>query len=128
MFTSYITEQAAKISNNTLEGEPIEVGALLSNNGWFDPLVQYEASLHFATDAPGYEQLQNDTILAKNQSFFGACGCKEHLLSQYSECSYNTGVEFRLTGDEARSTLPTLGALADSGLKILVWAGDADIK
>ncbi|KAJ8519850.1 hypothetical protein ONZ45_g3267 [Pleurotus djamor] len=46
----------------------------------------------------------------------------------YSSCSDEVDLLFRSTGDDARSVLPQLSALADSGLNILIWAGDADIN
>ena len=46
----------------------------------------------------------------------------------YSDCSDPVLGQFNSTGDDARTLLPRLGALADSGLRILIWAGDTDIK
>lgn len=47
-------------------------------SGWYDPLIQNEAYVTFATNAPGYGQLQNDTVLQQlNQAFFGPGGCQE---------------------------------------------------
>ena len=39
----------------------------------------------------------------------------------YSECSDPVGDNFGRTGDDARTLLPQLSALADSGLKMLIW-------
>lgn len=51
---------------------------LCSFSGWYDPLIQNEAYLDFATNAPGYGQLQSNAVLQKmNTSFFGPGGCKE---------------------------------------------------
>ena len=47
-------------------------------SGWFDPLIQNKAYIDFATNAPGYGQLQNDTVLQQlNQAYYGPGGCKE---------------------------------------------------
>ncbi|KAF9011694.1 Alpha/Beta hydrolase protein [Cyathus striatus] len=46
----------------------------------------------------------------------------------YEECPDAPDFLFFNTGDDARTLLPQLGALADHKLKILIWAGDADIK
>ncbi|KAG2076268.1 alpha/beta-hydrolase [Suillus decipiens] len=46
---------------------------------------------------------------------------------EYVECPNAPGDEFAKTGDDARTLLPQLSALANSGMKILIWAGDADI-
>ena len=47
-------------------------------SGWFDALIQNKAMVDFATNAPGYGQLQNDTVLQKmNQAYYGPGGCKE---------------------------------------------------
>lgn len=49
----------------------------LLSSGWYDPLLQNEAYVTFATDAPGYGQLQSDAVIAAlNEAFFGADGCK----------------------------------------------------
>ena len=48
--------------------------------------------------------------------------------ARYSECSNAVGNQFSRTGDDARTLLPQLAALADARMKILIWAGDADIK
>ncbi|KAG1886806.1 Alpha/Beta hydrolase protein [Suillus subluteus] len=42
-------------------------------------------------------------------------------------CSNPSFKNFEKTGDNARTWLPQLSALANSGLKILIWAGDADM-
>jgi len=47
---------------------------------------------------------------------------------QYQECPDAPFLLFNNTGDDARTFLPKLGALANSRLKILIWAGDADIN
>ncbi|CDO77361.1 hypothetical protein BN946_scf184787.g10 [Trametes cinnabarina] len=61
--------------------------------------------------------LRNATILEK----IGAQG-------RYSECSNPVDDQFSRTGDDARTLLPQLAALANARLKILIWAGDADIN
>ena len=43
----------------------------------------------------------------------------------YGEC---VNTLFGRTGDDARTLLPQLGALVNSGLPTLIWAGDADIN
>ncbi|PCH41066.1 alpha/beta-hydrolase [Wolfiporia cocos MD-104 SS10] len=196
-FVTYFDEQNAKIENGSLEGEQINVSALMINNGWYDPLLQNEAYVTFATYAPGYGQLQNDTVIAQlNEAFYGPGGCREQELncyatgetpesnkicrtadaycidyvlvpavgdrdvddlrqnssalfppeyyvtylqdpevmkaigaeSNYVECSDPVDSEFERTGDDARTWLPQLSGLANSGLKMLIWAGDADIN
>ncbi|KAG1819078.1 Alpha/Beta hydrolase protein [Suillus subaureus] len=46
---------------------------------------------------------------------------------KYEQCTSAPYEEFAKTGDDARTWLPQLSALANSGLKILIWAGDTDI-
>jgi hypothetical protein len=56
-----------------------------THSGWFDPLIQNKAYLDFATNAPGYGQLQPDAVLAQmNQSYFGAGGCRDQELACYA--------------------------------------------
>ncbi|KAJ6625126.1 alpha/beta-hydrolase [Mycena sp. CBHHK59/15] len=193
-FVSYFDQQNAAIAKGTVTGVPIVVSALMINNGWYDPLIQNLAYLTFATNAPGYGQLQSDKVLQKmNTSYFEANGClaqeqacyaagdstasnsicikadnfcidtlfvpavgnrdsddlrqnssalfpPEYYLNYlaltdvktqigaettYQECANTL---FGRTGDDARTILPQLAALANSTLKILIWAGDADIN
>ncbi|KAL5497683.1 hypothetical protein ACEPAH_2614 [Sanghuangporus vaninii] len=207
-FVTFFDQQNELIANGTIEGVPSTVSALLINNGWYDPLLQNEAYVQFAMDAPGYGPLQPPNVLKKlNQSFFEPDGCMDQELacyqadaddeagehgpgnftlsnqvcrqadnfcienvfvpavgdrdsddlrqnssalfppefylkllanetikrqigaeSTYSECADAPFELFDRTGDDARTLLPQLGALANSGLKMLIWAGDADIN
>ncbi|KAG9023002.1 hypothetical protein FRB95_013868, partial [Tulasnella sp. JGI-2019a] len=45
---------------------------------------------------------------------------------KYSNCNTNILTMFAKQGDFTRTRLPQLGSLADMGLKILIWYGDAD--
>ncbi|KAJ6581905.1 Alpha/Beta hydrolase protein [Mycena capillaripes] len=47
--------------------------------------------------------------------------------STYSECPDAPFELFQPTGDDARTLLPQLGNIVDSGIRVLIWAGDADI-
>lgn len=61
------------------------LGWILRGSGWYDPLLQNEAYVNFAIDAPGYGQLQSDAVLAAlNQSFFGPGGCQEQEMACYA--------------------------------------------
>ncbi|EGO26845.1 hypothetical protein SERLADRAFT_360894 [Serpula lacrymans var. lacrymans S7.9] len=195
-FVTYFEQQTDLITQGALQGEPIVVSALMINNGWYDPLIQNKAYVDFATYAPGYGQLQNDTVLQQiNEAYYGPDGCmvqeqgcyaagnstesnkicltcdnycNDNVLTPtignydpydlrqnssalfppeyyvnylhktdvmdkigaettYYECPDPPYLLFEKTGDDARTWLPQLSALANSGLKILVWAGDADI-
>ncbi|KZS95849.1 alpha/beta-hydrolase [Sistotremastrum niveocremeum HHB9708] len=61
--------------------------------------------------------LRNKTVVAA----IGAQG-------KYRECPDAPFELFENTGDDARTLLPQLSALVNSGLKTLLWAGDADIN
>ncbi|KAJ3826667.1 alpha/beta-hydrolase [Lentinula raphanica] len=196
-FVTYFDEQNSLIQSGKLQGETITVSALMINNGWYDPLLQNKAYVDFATDAPGYGQLQSDEVIARlNEAFYGPNGCQaqeqacydagnstasnkicstaddfciENVFvpavgnrdsddlrqnssalfppefyvdylqqasiqnaigaqTKYSECPDAPYELFTKTGDDARTWLPQLGALANSKLKLLIWAGDADIN
>ncbi|KAJ7234773.1 Alpha/Beta hydrolase protein [Mycena haematopus] len=47
--------------------------------------------------------------------------------SKYSECPDAPYELFGKTGDDARTLLPQLGNVVDTGIRVLIWAGDADI-
>lgn len=44
----------------------------------------------------------------------------------YKECTNAPFKKFVSTGDDARSFLSTLGTVIQSGIQVLIWAGDAD--
>lgn len=49
-------------------------------SGWYDPLIQFKSYLDFATDAPGYGQLQNDSVLqGMRNNWYRSGGCKDQL-------------------------------------------------
>ncbi|KAH8815534.1 carboxypeptidase-like protein S1 [Xylogone sp. PMI_703] len=58
----------------------------------------------------------------QSSSVVAAIGAK----STYSECPSAPGSKFSSTGDDARSLLPTLSQVVQSGITVLLWAGDAD--
>ncbi|RJE27615.1 Carboxypeptidase S1 [Aspergillus sclerotialis] len=46
--------------------------------------------------------------------------------TNYQECSDSVGTPFSRTGDNSRTFLPELSSVVQSGITVLVWAGDAD--
>ncbi|KAF7910027.1 uncharacterized protein EAF01_003745 [Botrytis porri] len=46
--------------------------------------------------------------------------------STYTECPDAPYEKFAATGDDSRSFLPTLSTVVQSGIQVLIWAGDAD--
>lgn len=46
--------------------------------------------------------------------------------TNFVDCSNDAGTGFLATGDGARSFLPSLSRVVQSGIQVLVWAGDAD--
>ncbi|KAJ3569949.1 hypothetical protein NP233_g4713 [Leucocoprinus birnbaumii] len=196
-FVTYFNQQNQLIRAGKLKGEEVVVSALMINNGWYDPLLQNKAYVDFATNAPGYGQLQSDKVIQQlNEAFFGKGGCLEQEQAcfdagnstasnsicrtaddfcvenvfipavgnrdsddlrqnssalfppefyvdflnradtrqkigaevRYQECPDAPFEKFVRTGDDARTLLPLLAELADSKMKILIWAGDADIN
>ncbi|KAF8730365.1 hypothetical protein AX14_005602 [Amanita brunnescens Koide BX004] len=195
-FVTYFDQQNALIESGEIQGESINVSALMINNGWIDPLIQNKAYLDFATNAPGYGQLQpNSTLQEMYNDYYGSGGCQDQqnacyaagnssgsnkicenadnycgdtmytlavgnydpydlrqnstaafppeyyvtylqtpaIMAQiganttYQECPNAPYNKFVPTGDDARTLLPQLGDLVNSKLKVLIWAGDADI-
>ncbi|KAG2146442.1 Alpha/Beta hydrolase protein [Suillus bovinus] len=47
---------------------------------------------------------------------------------KYEECPDAPYEKFVKTGDDARTWLPQLSALVNSGMKVLIWAGDTDMN
>ncbi|PFH46762.1 hypothetical protein AMATHDRAFT_69125 [Amanita thiersii Skay4041] len=48
--------------------------------------------------------------------------------SLFDQCSTLVQNDFSLAGELGRTFLPELGKLADAGFRLLIWAGDTDIK
>ncbi|KAF8524562.1 alpha/beta-hydrolase [Hysterangium stoloniferum] len=196
-FVTFFDQQNAKIQAGQIQGELVTVSALMINNGWFDPLLQYRSYIDFAADAPGYGPLVDASVIEQlNTTWFSANGCLAEELkcyaagtdsksntickktdndcfeqtfvpilgdrddddlrqtapaafppefyvnflqlpaikakigatSTYAECPDAPFELFAKTGDDARTLLPQLSALVNSKLKVLIWAGDADIN
>ncbi|KAK8045835.1 carboxypeptidase S1 [Apiospora saccharicola] len=68
-----------------------------------------------------YPPGQYTGYLAK-QSVMDAIGAQ----TQFTECPTAAFNKFSSTGDNTRSFLSTLSAVVQSGVQVLVWAGDAD--
>ncbi|KAK7019582.1 Alpha/Beta hydrolase protein [Favolaschia claudopus] len=195
-FAQYFEVQNNLIAGGKLNGIQINLVALMINNGWIDPLIQNQAYVTFAQNAPGYGPLVNEsTVKRMNDSYFKSNGCltqqqacynagnssssngicsdaddicgslyldavgnrdpydlrqnsseafpPEYYVnylglssvtraigatsSEYSECPYPPQELFARTSDDARTLLPQLGNVVDSGIRVLVWAGDTDI-
>ncbi|ROV87381.1 hypothetical protein VMCG_10747 [Cytospora schulzeri] len=59
-FAEYFETQNKAITNGTITGEPIDIVALGINNGWIDPVIQYQAYVDFGHNN-SWRQLINDT-------------------------------------------------------------------
>ena len=69
-------------------------------SGWYDALIQNKAYVDFATNAPGYGQLQNDTVLKQlNQAYYGPGGCKEQEEACYAAGDSDASNEICSTAD-----------------------------
>ncbi|KAJ6486507.1 Alpha/Beta hydrolase protein [Mycena vitilis] len=195
-FAEYFEIQNNLIAAGKLCGVRINLGALMINNGWIDPLIQHRQYINFAQNAPGYGAIQSAATIEKmNTTYFASNGCRAqqqacydagnsiasaHICleafnfcstlledavgdldpydlrqnssaafppeyyvnylalpsvttaigatsSTYSECADAAADDIVNTGDEARTFLPQLGDVVKSGIRVLVWAGDADI-
>ncbi|KIJ40385.1 hypothetical protein M422DRAFT_173658 [Sphaerobolus stellatus SS14] len=196
-FVTFFDQQNALIDAGKLVAEKINVSAMMINNGWYDPLIQYRSYIDFAATTPGYTPplINQTTFQQLNTTWFSPAGClvqetacyaspgaagnsvcskadnacsqqtfsavigdrddddlrqtapgsfppefyltllknatikaKIGATSTYSECPNAPFILFTKTGDDARTWLPQLETLVDSGLKVLLWAGDADIN
>ena len=63
-------------------------------SGWYDPVIQIKSFIDFATNAPGYGQLQNDSVVQQmNQSYYDPGGCKEQVEACYAAGDSDTSNE-----------------------------------
>ncbi|KAH6677728.1 carboxypeptidase-like protein S1 [Halenospora varia] len=111
--TTTTSSNAACSSAATTCGNKIENAII--NSGNFDP---YDVRQPYADPYPPvtYSSYISSAAVVK------AIGAK----STYSECSDAAGNQFYSTGDTARTFLPTLSSVVQSGIQVLMWAGDAD--
>jgi hypothetical protein len=69
-------------------------------SGWYDALIQNKAYVDFATNAPGYGQLQNNTVLRQlNQAYYGPGGCKDQEEACYAAGDSDASNEICRTTD-----------------------------
>ncbi|KAG9021820.1 hypothetical protein FRB95_001392, partial [Tulasnella sp. JGI-2019a] len=64
-FVTVFNSQNALIRRGVIEGEIITVSALMLNNGWIDPGVQYSNYPSFAANPPGYDPIVPDSVIRK---------------------------------------------------------------
>lgn len=192
-FSEYFLEQNAAIDAGTVTGEKINLIALGINNGWIDPLLQYQAYPIFAYNNT-YNQLVNERQYEKYMDAYteecvpafegctGLTGDNSACLSAgstcasatetpierdndfnvydvaepassestdppetyvdylqtasvvkaigaqstYAECPTGPYAKIIATGDEPRSFLEPLSQVVQSGVNVLIWAGDLD--
>ncbi|PWY90212.1 putative carboxypeptidase S1 [Aspergillus heteromorphus CBS 117.55] len=62
------------------------------------------------------------SVYLHNQTVRNAIGAR----STYQECPQGVFDKFAYTGDNARSFLPALSDVVQTGINVLLWAGDAD--
>ncbi|KAH8835866.1 alpha/beta-hydrolase [Flagelloscypha sp. PMI_526] len=198
-FITYFNAKNADIDSGKDTGLKIKFSAVAISDGKHDALIQYGALAGFASNAPGYGPLQNQSVIDQmNAAYLGPNGCQSKLeecvsaprtkagdkicndaydgcersvlniaaggldksdlrqtndaaspfppdyyqtflsssttqkaigsIGKFSACNGTIKDMFDQAGDLARSSLPTLGALVDTHLPFLIWAGDADIK
>jgi hypothetical protein len=69
-------------------------------SGWYDPLIQHKSFLDFATDAPGYGQLQNGTVLQEMRNdWYRSGGCEDQLNACYAAGDLSQSVDICKNAD-----------------------------
>lgn len=88
-----------------------------SPSGWYDPLIQNQAYVDFATNAPGYGPLQSASVLKKlNESYYKAGGCKDQEQACYDAGNSDASVKICTDADNyCVSRLPSPLALCFNG-------------
>ncbi|KUI53502.1 Carboxypeptidase S1 [Cytospora mali] len=192
-FSAYFESQNAAIDAGTITGEKVNLVAVGINNGWIDPVLQYQAYPIFAYNNT-YNQLINERQYEKYMDAYteecvpalasctGLTGNNKACLSggstcasavespiendndfnvydvlepssaestdppetyadylqnktimaaigaqtTYQECPSGPYEKMIATGDESRSFLEPLSEVVQSGVNVLIWAGDLD--
>lgn len=192
-FASYVESQNSKIASGSVSGEKINLIALGINNGWYDPIIQYQAYIDYAANnsynqiitssqrtsynsqmtskcKPALQKCTSLTSTSQTQACENAYStCAQYIENpiinakdydvydvrepsndpyppatystyinqasirskigaavSYTECSNDVSNNFYDFGDDSRSTLSTMLSDVQSGIQVLMWAGDAD--
>ncbi|KAI3595070.1 carboxypeptidase s1 [Moniliophthora roreri] len=83
VFINYFNEQNKLIDSGELIGQKVVVSGLMINNGKHDPLIQFQTTVDFARDAPGYGPLQNASVIDSIEEAFEN-SCKGQIGECYS--------------------------------------------
>ncbi|KAK3369444.1 Alpha/Beta hydrolase protein [Lasiosphaeria ovina] len=150
-FASYFESQNAAITSGSVSGQKIDLMALGTNSGQLITLSQYKSyisaynskcvpALAKCTSQTGSNSAcgtadstwdnaveapienANDFDVYDSAAVVKAIGAK----STYAECPNAPYEKFANTGDGARSFLSSLSTVVQSGIQVLIWAGDAD--
>ncbi|KAK8116976.1 uncharacterized protein PG998_005257 [Apiospora kogelbergensis] len=154
-FASYIQQQNAAISAQKIPEEHINLVAVGINNGcannsYNQILSPSDYSTYMDTYnskcAPAISDCYNsgtdDSLFFRAEYVLSRYRIRNHQLgrlrrnttvqnaigaqSQYQECANDANSKFQETGDNTRSFIATLSDVVQSGITVLVWAGDAD--
>ncbi|KAF8558650.1 alpha/beta-hydrolase [Imleria badia] len=118
-------EQDCYVAGNSTESNKIchRADDYCSNNV-FTPAVGNRDSYDLRQNSSALFPPEYYLNYLSNPEVMGKIGAE----STYQECPDAPYELFVKTGDDARTWLPQLSELANSGLRILIWAGDADIN
>lgn len=87
IFNSYIESQNALIANHSIAGQHINLQTVLIGNGWYDPLVQYQAYYNF-TVYPGntydYSPFNSSVQAQMYNALYGPGNCYDQTVDCYT--------------------------------------------
>ncbi|KAF9446563.1 alpha/beta-hydrolase [Macrolepiota fuliginosa MF-IS2] len=79
-FIRYFNSQNEAIDKGEVEGYKVVFTSILVNNGEHDPLTQMTSLVEFASNAPGYGPLQNETVVDRmKHALEMPGGCRDSL-------------------------------------------------
>ncbi|KAJ7655896.1 Alpha/Beta hydrolase protein [Mycena rosella] len=152
-FAAYFRTQNAAISAETIEGLHLNLMTLGIGDGLTDPISQYPGYFTYAASNPYHPLVSADVLAQANISWnTPVTGCKARIIAcndngNNSICSnaqefcngailkplvgdfdsnFDVYNNFADTGDWMRTSLPDLEFVIDSGVRMLVYDGDAD--
>ncbi|RKF56908.1 Carboxypeptidase S1 [Erysiphe neolycopersici] len=123
-YNNYCLPALQNCTSKTGQDESCVFASKTCNNYVEEPLIMLNNFGVYDVRAPRDDPNPILTYLTylNSSKITNAIGAK----TTYKECAEDSYIKFSETGDISRSFIPTLSTIVQSGVRTLIWAGDAD--